>query len=85
MGTHLSSFVLREYTKEAEAFFEPPGVSANAGKSTDSDEDANMDEAESSADEGLPVLRRRIRRADDVLPDDNMEVCLPVFVCVCVV
>ena len=86
IGIYLSLFVLREYTKEADAFFESPGVSANAGKSTDSDEDANMmDEAESSADEALPVLRRRIRRADDVLPDDNMEVCLPVCVCVCVV
>jgi len=61
-------------------------VSANAGKSTDSDEDADMmDEAESSADEALPVIRRRIRRADDVLSDDNMEVCLPVCVCVCCV
>ena len=46
----------REYTKEAEDFFQNPPPSANAGKASPSDnDDIEEDEAESSADE-RPVL-----------------------------
>ena len=59
------AFVCREYTKEAEEFFEAPGPSANAGKAaaSDSGDMEEDDAAESSADE-KPVLgmgRRRLR------------------------
>ena len=59
------TFVCREYTKEAEEFFEAPGLSANAGKAASSDnDDMEEDEAAESSSDERPVLvtgRRRLR------------------------
>jgi hypothetical protein len=82
MPVFRSAYDSREYNKEEEDFFEPPGESANAGddkslpqvptKTTRLQMDDT--ETESSSDEVRPVpSRRRLRRAEDSVMQGSSE------------
>jgi len=53
------------YTREAQDFFEPPGLSANAGKSPASNKDPKIDDEDDSISEGSSVEEDEVEGADD--------------------
>jgi hypothetical protein len=53
------------YTREAQDFFEPPGLSANAGKSPASNKDPKIDAEDDSISEGSSVEEAEVEGADD--------------------